>query len=450
MELSRMIAKVFATYGMFTVSLAIGVISSVVIARVLGPEGKGQLALILLVPTTMMALGGLGIQQSTTYAMAKGQHGLDRVFSATLTAALLLGLTLFGLAILALQVFGDSILKGLDATPYFLMVSFIPLMLFIRYMGSLLRGMHRPITANVLGLVGGLVSLTLMGTLFITWGGTVTSAITAKVASLTLMVVVTLVVLWFREGWRIRFVIDRATIALMLRHGLQVSAVLAIGFLNRKISTFMVNAGLGNAEVGLFVVALSLAELVWFFPDAVGTILFPVVSSQSDEESNKVTPQMSRITVIVTSVIALGIFVVSRPMIPFLYGEEFAPAVEPLMMLLPGVVLLSVHKVLWRDVMGRGRPLLSFFSRAATLVVLVVLITLLTPPMGLAGVALATTLSFGVGTIVLVAVFSRHTGVSWTSVVIPQLDDFRLLFSAASGVLTSVLARRARLMTPAK
>ncbi len=99
--------------------------------------------------------------------------------------------------------------------------------------------------------------------------------------------------------------------------------------------------------------------------------------------------------------------------------------------------------------MGWGRPLLSGFSRGLTLVILVSLFYLLAPRMGLAGVAIATTSSYAAGTLVMIVVFTRYTGVSWTSLVIPQVGDFKLLAHSLQGFIGVARVRINRLMTQA-
>ncbi len=449
MKYSKLLANILATYGSFLVNLVVIMGTAIVVARTLGPEGKGQLALLILVPTTLMALGDLGIRQSTVYILAGGKHSLDHVVSAVVVAAVALGVLLLGVASLLFRVLDDSFLQGVERGPFYLIVSFLPAMLIVRYVLSVLRGLDRPQVANILLIFQGLVYFSLLAVLFFLLGAAIEWAVIAYVAGHFLAAILGLWILWAKQGWRPRPSLDRATFRALVFNGAQVSVILILGFLNRKISIYLVNGQLGTVDVGLFVVAVSIAEMVWIFPDAVGTILFPLVSSQSDKESNQTTPQMTRLTLIVTTVMALAVWIISRPLIPVVFGASFAAAVEPLGILLPGVVLLSVHKVIWRDMMGRGRPLLSGFSRGLTLVILVSLFYLLAPRMGLAGVAIATTSSYAAGTLVMIVVFTRYTGVSWTSLVIPQVGDFKLLAHSLQGFIGVARVRINRLMTQA-
>ena len=158
---------------------------------------------------------------------------------------------------------------------------------------------------------------------------------------------------------------------------------------------------------------------------------------------------MTHLTLIVTPAMALCLWLLSRSLIPVVFGAEFADAVRPLEILLSGIVLLSGHKVIWRDMMGRGRPLLSVFSRAMTLVILVFLIYFLAPRMGLAGVAVATTSSYAADTLVVVVVFTRYTGVSWTSLIVPPISDIKLLAQSAQGFAGVARMRLTRRTAPA-
>lgn len=322
-------------------------------------------------------------------------------------------------------------------------------MLVVRYVISVLRGLGRPQVANILLISQGLVYFSLLPVLFLTRGATIELAVVAYVCGHFVAAILGLWILWAKAGWRARLSLNRASLQALVFNGAQVSLILILGFLNRKVSSFLVNSQLGTSDVGLFVVAVSTAELVWIFSDAVGAILFPLISSQSDQEPNETTPQMTRLTLIVTTAMALCLWLLSRSLIPVVFGAEFADAVRPLEILLSGIVLLSGHKVIWRDMMGRGRPLLSVFSRAMTLVILVFLIYFLAPRMGLAGVAVATTSSYAADTLVVVVVFTRYTGVSWTSLIVPQISDIKLLAQSVQGFAGVARMRLTRRTAPA-
>src|SRR5690606_26051743 len=59
-----------------------GVISSVITARWIGPEGNGIIAGLVVYPALFMTIGSLGIRQSTTYFLGKGIYPEDKLKTA--------------------------------------------------------------------------------------------------------------------------------------------------------------------------------------------------------------------------------------------------------------------------------------------------------------------------------------------------------------------------------
>ena len=56
-----------------------GLITSVVIARVLGPEENGVIASLTVYPALFMSFGSLGIRQSTTFLIGKGVFSEEEI-----------------------------------------------------------------------------------------------------------------------------------------------------------------------------------------------------------------------------------------------------------------------------------------------------------------------------------------------------------------------------------
>ena len=63
--------------------IAFGLTTSIIIARVLGPEKNGVIAALLVYPSLFMSIGSLGIRQSTTYFLGKGIFSEDQIKRAS-------------------------------------------------------------------------------------------------------------------------------------------------------------------------------------------------------------------------------------------------------------------------------------------------------------------------------------------------------------------------------
>lgn len=70
---------------------------------------------------------------------------------------------------------------------------------------------------------------------------------------------------------------------------------------------FIVNYFVGVTNVGLYSIAVAIAELLWYVPQAVATILFPRTAATGAEKAKLFTPKVCRNTFLITLVAALGL-----------------------------------------------------------------------------------------------------------------------------------------------
>ena len=64
--------------GVFTTRVAqfgIGIATSFLLSRLLGPEGRGAFALAILVPSTLFALGQFGLPSAFSFFAGRGRTG---------------------------------------------------------------------------------------------------------------------------------------------------------------------------------------------------------------------------------------------------------------------------------------------------------------------------------------------------------------------------------------
>ncbi|MDZ4277745.1 MAG: hypothetical protein U1B78_01270, partial [Dehalococcoidia bacterium] len=129
---------VFLTY-VANAALAFGV--AVLVARALGPEGRGIYALFLLSASIAQAALSLGLGVSSVYHLGKGSIRLQRVVAntqqATLASAAVSGL----LVLLAWPVLGDALTE--HDTPYWIFAFAVPLFLNYNVLTTVFQGLSR-------------------------------------------------------------------------------------------------------------------------------------------------------------------------------------------------------------------------------------------------------------------------------------------------------------------
>src|SRR6266508_5481689 len=77
-----------ASLGASLAVQALNVMTGVLLARALGPAGRGELTAVMLWPTLLAAVGSLGMAEAVTYHLAGRAFAPDRVVGAGLAVAL--------------------------------------------------------------------------------------------------------------------------------------------------------------------------------------------------------------------------------------------------------------------------------------------------------------------------------------------------------------------------
>ena len=138
-------------------SLLVGLLASIVVARWLGPGGKGMLAAMGGVAGLATQVGNLGLQSALSYFAAQRParaHGLSRL---ALAAAALVGL-IAPAVIIALHRWLPGLFGPLSAWPLYLFLGVIPFSLAVLYCQSLLLGLEDLVGFNLVESGGRVIS----------------------------------------------------------------------------------------------------------------------------------------------------------------------------------------------------------------------------------------------------------------------------------------------------
>lgn len=193
------------------------------------------------------------------------------------------------------------------------------------------------------------------------------------------------------------------------------STILFFGFLTSlyHIDILFLQQFVSEVTVGHYKGALVIAEILWLAPVAVQLALLQRVSTLWDdgdiEEIQRQAELVSRFTVLFTILAALGMAALAPDFVPLYLGEDFSPAVIPLILLLPGVVGFAAARPTLAINQARRslRPLIV--ATGACALVNVLLNSILIPQYGMVGAAVAT--SFGYGSLVIFqSIAARHIG----------------------------------------
>ena len=374
--------------------MVLTVANAAIIARWLGPDGKGAYTLATLMPF-MLALflsGGIGL--ANVYFAGSQRIDVARLTANTLAYTLMA--TAAAALIVAVLILSGALARWMPGVPMpvVILASFwLPLSLLNSLLLNILQGLRRIREVNFANLTQALVTLATTGIFVIMLGWGLVGAVVATWLGAAAALAMAVRYLR-REGASFRPRWETAVLRPTISYGLRGHIGSIFQFLNYRLDTFIVNGFLGTSGVGFYGSAVSLGELLWQFPTAVGFVIFPKSSASRPEEMNRFTPRVLKLTLGILIVGAVMLALAGPLLIEILYGPAFAPSYRPLLALLPGIVFMGGGKVLANEMAGRGYLQYNSICAGLSLVLTVILDLTLIPRFGAVGAAAASSLAY--------------------------------------------------------
>ncbi|APV45150.1 Membrane protein involved in the export of O-antigen and teichoic acid [Dehalogenimonas formicexedens] len=404
--------------------LVSGALATIIIARWLGPEGKGIYSLIVLIPALLAMAGDLGLGIANTYYGRTKRYSIEQLTANSLTQALTIG-TVVTTAFLAYYfILQPKFLESVEAVYIILACLTVPLKLFTVYLSCIVLGQYRLSAYNLISLIYNSASVILTAAALIVFNLGIGGMVYAFVLIELTGMIITLLML--RSHVHIRFGFDFAVFSNLLGYGIRGYIGNLVQFLNYRLDLLMIAFFLDAASIGYYSVAVAGAEVLFYLPGAVGTVVLARTPGISVEQANSSTPIICRNTLVISLVSALFLLIFAHIAVEILFGEEFLPAVMPLWLLLPGAVAMSIYKVLGNEMAGRGKPGLLVKASLLGLSINIILNLLLIPRLGIEGAAIATTVAYILIGFVALVIFSKNTGLAMRACVFIDANDLRM------------------------
>jgi len=402
--------------------LGLGFISSVMVARTLGPEGRGLFALILVLPGLMKTVALLGFEQANAvYAGLEPENRRALVWQSAAIAVVVGGaITAAGVGFLALDAPGSQALVQGPLWLYLLALSTVPCGLVVDYWGAILRGMNRIVLLNVAGVGTTVVGLVLVVALVVGLRLDVTGAVWADWLINAGAVVLMGALLKYVGAWE-KPSFDRSLWGRSARFALPAHGGTVAAYLNYRVDEIIIASLLPPEQLGFYVLAVAVAEKLWLLPGAVATPLLPHLTNSHGRDP-RLAATIARHVMLWTGAGCLLVFALADVLVQVLYSSAFAPAVAPLRWLLPGIFMLSIGKVLVAELLAREKPRYTVWASGVAAAVNIAGNLVLVPRMGISGAAIASSISYSLLSLMLIRYYLQESGVPWEALIVRWSD----------------------------
>ncbi|MET3175518.1 UNVERIFIED_ORG: O-antigen/teichoic acid export membrane protein [Arthrobacter sp. UYCu721] len=385
------------------VSLGLGLVSAALQARLLGPEGRGELATAM-VPAGMAAmLLCIGLPDYFARQAAKGKD-LGRL---SLTAGIL------GFGVGAVAVLPYIWIAGLLAPPgssaWSLLIAYAvltPVTTFGYCLMSIAVGAGYWKTVSIAKLAPQITAV--VGLLFLSLPGASPATVGALLIGSTLLgLILPLARKVFWPFGRIK----KSYFGAALSFGLRGWPSGAIALLNQRIDLLLLTAIASKEQLGFYAVATTLAAVLTTVSNSVA---MPTRNRVAQGEIH-IVPSTTAATMAVTFVLAIGVVLALPILVTLILGPDFLPAIPIMTVLLAAQLPLSGIVVMTQSLVGAGRPSLPFYGEVSALLVTATIVLILVPVAGPIWAAWANLAGNLVSFVTLLFLCRRHlrSGPTW-------------------------------------
>ena len=433
------------------------IVSGVLVARSLGPEDRGYLALLIVISTVCAIAGTLGLPAAVTYYVAREPSQARRIASSLAWVGLLQLAAVFVVqaAALAALVHSDPSRVRVAAAISLLLP---PGILALSFGLAILQGQRRFTAYNILRIAPSSAYVVGVVLLYVLNGADL-------VQFMTLWAAVNLIGGIIALAFAVRGLPEHEEEAApsrsqMLRFGLKAF----LGSLSPvdvvRLDQAVVGLFLTPVALGFYVVAQAFANLPRVVATSIGVVAYPQVASERDRASARRAMWRFFFVGLALSALVVGALeLVAGELISFFFGEDFAEATTIAQILLLASLFMAGRRVLTDGVNGLGYPGYGTIAEVTSWILLLPGLAILLPWLGAEGVALALAISWGVSLLLLVilALAAGRTAGAWEGklleamrhlVALPGRPQPQQLLGFAAAALLSVLGGLAAVFLP--
>lgn len=394
-------------------------------ARLLLPEGRGELAAVMLWPGLIAELGHIGLFDALLYRAATRAAPPRELFASimTLAAGLTVALVAVGLVVIPVVFAGYS--AGIQALALVNLVAFLPVYHAALFINGMFQGHLRLMLWNLHRAIVPVGYLAGIAGLWLTHGASVDSFVAANIFGQSVAIVVGLALL-ARLGWlggRPRLDLMRGFVA----YGAKVHVGEMMYSLRSRLDQALVSLWLPAAELGMYVVALTVANGPLILATTIGNVAFPKISQQATHEGKAlVFGRYLRLSIALSSGTILALGAVLPWILPLLFGESFRPAVPVAAILLSGLLPLAARIMCQQALKSWDRPLVIWRAELVGLIAAGAALALLIPTFGIIGAAWSVVASQIASAGVMGWSLHRGLGLNLFVLLVPTADDWAL------------------------
>jgi len=400
----------------------LNVVSGVVLARALGPAGRGELAAVLLWPSVLASVGDLSASAAVAYFTASGASAI-RAMSATafvVSVVQALALVVIGYVMMPLllghygahAVFAGRLYLG----------AWLPLNLAAAAGMAILQGRLEWAALNLARLV--VAAAIVAGLMILVYAHhvSVLGATWVYIAATSLGFAIIIAVLVARR-W-VGLHPDMRLTRSIMTFGLKTHGGSLAGQANLNMDKMAVATFLPQSDLGLYSVAVTLSAPLTLIGSSIGIVALPAVAaSASASEMRHQLAWFCRSALLLSTVTTLALVVLTPVLIRAFFGAAFAPATVIAQLCIIAAMARALGSVLAHGLSAFNKPLVPSAAEGIAVLVTIAGLAVLLPRMGLVGAAITSLMAYGASTACMVWFLTCRLEIALPELIWPRRTD---------------------------
>jgi O-antigen/teichoic acid export membrane protein len=417
----KLARQIFSVLFVRWISIWFGFFAGILIARTLGPEGKGTLTLIASVLALITVIFSFGMTEATAYFYKQKQHTEGELVGAVV----LLWMVLISFITLLYALVGQDLVSFRPLWVW-LSIATLPSLVLSPLIHVVWVVGERTRLVSWMGIGSQLLLFALISVCVLFFKLGITGVLIANLAAQTFCLV--LIFAWLsRIGNEGRLRLDPQLTVKLLKNGFGPFMNSLASNVFKRGETVLLAVLLPLSSIGQYGIAMGIYDVLNDLPRSAVWPLMGHMSGLTPAEQIQTTLRKGRLqlTAMLFPVAALGL--VSPFLLPLIYGDAFAPSGVFLAWVVVGAWFRTIHLIVYSYFATLGRTGAVLPSMILAAVVNLGLDLILAPVYGLKGVAIANVAAEILAASSSLFIFIRQTKMRISDLLPPTLSDLREL-----------------------
>jgi len=388
-----------------------GLISGLILARTLGPEGRGRFAVIVLWPTMLAMFSELGLDFSLAYFAGKSPESIPGLWTLAWVVSLVIGgvVGLAGAVILPSQL----ALSGMALVALQWNLITVPILLLTGYLGYLLLGAGYLVEFNLIRACSAICyALGVIGVAVISVPNIIAFTVVyilAQFASCVLAIILCVSRLHPVWSWQPQLTKP------LFNYGLKTYTSGLMAQANLRIDQLVMTVVIAPIQLGLYVVAVAISGLVSPVYNAIAIVVLPRVTRASSRLlGGKEAIRHLQFIFFGGVPLTVALCIATPWLLPLLFGNDYQLSILPAQILLVAAFFQGCVITLGNSLRGLGYPGKTAISEGIGLLATIALLFILLPIWGILGAAVASLVAYGVVALMQMGFLFRTTSTRWS------------------------------------